>query len=447
MSGRELKRESPAVRTPRRAARRAARIGFALATAAIIAAGIGWAAWRLYKSLGTSAAVTPIAFVRSGDVTFTVTGRGHVQGGSPETIVAPMAGGDMRIKFIRRPGEMVHRGDTVVEFDTAEQEYRLKEAESDVAEAEQQVAKARADMEAKREEDRFSLLQARADVRQAELEVRKNPLQSAITARQNDLALQAARDRLAEIEHDLANRAASNQAGVASQEATRAKAQAQAAMARHNIELMTVRAQSDGYVSIRQNSTGGFYFSGMALPLFRAGDRLYPGMPVGDIPDLKTWELAVSIGEQDRGHLSPGQPAEVRVIALPFHAFHGRVKNLGGTVSGPWERGRFECAMTLDDPVSELRPGMTAEVVVTTEVMKNVLWLPAQAVLESDGRTFVYVPSGSGFAPRDVTLVRRSETQAVIAGLAANQAVALSSPDRETRQAAGRTGALQALPR
>ena len=441
-----LQRVPPPVK-PRRPGRRALRIVTAFALTVALAALAAWAPWRAYGSLGKAAAPTPMARVGKGDVTFTVTGRGHLQGGNPEVIVAPMAGGDLRIRFIPKPGELVHAGDTVVEFDTTDQEYQLKEAQSDVAEAEQQVAKAKAELEAKQEEDRFSLLQAQADVRQAELEVRRNPLLSAISARQNDLALQATRDRLAEVQRDLANRTASSQAGIASQEATRAKAQTQADMARHNIELMTVRARSGGYVSIRQNTSGGFYFPGMTLPLFRVGDRLYPGMAVADIPDLGNWEVTVAIDEQDRGHLSLGQQAEFRIVAFPFRAFHGKVKNLGGTIASPWGDRRFECAMTLDDPVAELRPGMSAEAVVTTEVLKTVLSVPAEAISESGGRTFVYVPSGSGFAPRDIKLVRRSETQAVITGLAENQAVSLSTPEQQTKRAAGPDGALQALPR
>ncbi len=427
-------------------ARRAAKLALVLATAALPVALGGWAAWRLYASVGGSVPATPIARVRRGDVTFTVTGRGQLQGGSPEVIAAPMAGGDMRIKSIRMTGELVRAGDVVVEFDTAEQEYQLKEAESDLAEAEQQVAKATAEKEAQREENRFALLQAQADVRQAELEVRKNPLQSAISARQNELALQAARDRLAEIEHDLANRGASSEAAIATQEAARGKAQMQAAMARHNIELMTVRARGEGYVSVRQNTTGSWFVSGMALPLFRSGDRLQPGMAVADIPDLRNWEVTATIDELDRGHLAPGQKVDIRVVALPFRAFHGTFQHLGGTIEF-WGGHRFECVMTVGDPAPELRPGMTAEVVVTTDVLKDALWVPAQAIFESDGRTFVYVPSGSGFAPRDVKLVRRSETQAVVTGLAGNQAVALASPEQQSKKAGSRSGALEALPR
>jgi len=73
--------------------------------------------------------------------------------------------------------------------------------------------------------------------------------------------------------------------------------------------------------------------------------------------------------------------------------------------------------------------------------------VPGQAVFESDGRTFVYVKSGSGFAPTDVKLVRRSESQAVITGVAEGQVVALANPDQQTEKKAGAGGALQALPK
>ena len=90
---------------------------------------------------------------------------------------------------------------------------------------------------------------------------------------------------------------------------------------------------------------------------------------------------------------------------------------------------------------------MNGEVVITTEVMKNVLSIPSQALFESDGRSFVWVPSATGFTPRDVKLVRRSESQAVITGLARGQTVALSSPDEETKKKSGGSSAMKAIPK
>jgi multidrug efflux pump subunit AcrA (membrane-fusion protein) len=451
MSTAAVKRAPAPEIVPQRSARRRRRLLKGLILFALIAAPLalgGWAAWRAYKSIGVRGPSVPVASVKRGDVTFTVTATGQLQGGNPDILTAPMTGGgEMRIKTLSKPGDIVKAGDVVVEFDTTDQSFRLKEAEADLAEAEQQVLKAKAESEAVAEENSYLLLKAKSDVKLAELEVRRNPLVSTITARQNELALEAARDHLAQLEHDLGNRSASSQASIEIQEAARSKAKTLADTARRNIEQMTVKARNDGYVSVRQNTRGnGMYYTGMSMPLFRVGDRAYPGMAIAEIPDLKHWELVASVGELDRGHVAVGQNVAVHVIALPFRQFHAKVKNIGGTTGAPWDR-HFECRMTLEDPSPDLRPGMNAELVITTEVMNNVLSIPGQALFEADGRTFVYVPSGSGFAPRDVKLVRRSESQVVITGLPERQSVALASPDEQTKKQSGGSSAMKAIPK
>ena len=75
--------------------------------------------------------------------------------------------------------------------------------------------------------------------------------------------------------------------------------------------------------------------------------------------------------------------------------------------------------------------------VITTQVMENVTWLPSQALFESGGKTFVYQRTPQGFAPRDVTLVSRSESQAVIAGSKEGDVVA-HVESRAAEQTGGR---------
>jgi HlyD family secretion protein len=89
---------------------------------------------------------------------------------------------------------------------------------------------------------------------------------------------------------------------------------------------------------------------------------------------------------------------------------------------------------------------MSALIVITTEVLKNVLWVPAQALFESDGRTFVYAQKPEGFLPQDVKLIRRSESQAIIEGLPEGRLIALASPDQQNKKKGG-GGALQAIPK
>jgi hypothetical protein len=167
-------------------------------------------------------------------------------------------------------------------------------------------------------------------------------------------------------------------------------------------------------------------------------------MVIAEIPNLSSWELTANIGELDRGHLAKGAKVDIHIVAVPFRKFHGAIKDMAGTSGPPWDR-RFECKITLDDPSPELRPGMNANVVINAEPLHKVLWVPGQAVFESDGRTFAYVKSGSGFAPADVKLVRRSESQAVITGLSEGQVVALANPDQQAEKKHGGGGALQAI--
>jgi HlyD family secretion protein len=279
----------------------------------------------------------------------------------------------------------------------------------------------------------------------AQLDVRKNPIVASIVAKQNDMALEAARRHLAQLEQNLANRKKANDAAIAIQEAGHGKAGMQADTARRNIEAMTLRAKRDGYVSVKQNSSGNFFFFGMTLPLYQVGDTVRPGMAVAEIPDLKNWEIGANIGELDRGHLSTGEQVAITIVALPTHKFNGHVKELGGTNGPPWDR-RFECKIALDDPSPELRPGMSVQLIVTTDEMRNVLWLPAQALFESDGRTYVYVSSGTTFTPKDVKLIRRNETRVIIEGLQQGQTVALANPI-EMKKKTDSKGALQAIPR
>jgi hypothetical protein len=182
----------------------------------------------------------------------------------------------------------------------------------------------------------------------------------------------------------------------------------------------------------------------MQLLPFQLGDTARAGMAVAQIPDMKNWEVSANVGELDRGHLSPGQKVTVAVVALAGKSFAGHVKSIGGTAGNPWDR-HFETRIALDQPGPELRPGMTSNLVITVETIDNATWVPSQALFDSDGRNFVYLQTARGFMPHDVTLLRRSESQAVIKGVNEGDTVAMSNPDSQNKSATEQTGAMGAL--
>jgi len=422
------------------------RLWFAGLGIAVVALG-GRDALRLSRAAVPAAvhhSSIPTTSVKRGTVTLTVAARGDLQGGSSEMLSAPLVGGnDTGITYLREAGELVHPGDDVVRLDTTEQEYKLREAEADLAEAEQQVIRAEATAEASAEEDRYLLQDTENLVKLAELDARRNPLLAAIVAHENELALDAAREHLRQLRRDIEDRKSTGTAGIAIQEAARNKARVQAETARRNIAAMTLKATITGYVNVLPNATGPL-FQGMNVPPFQLGDTVHAGVAIAQIPDLRTWEVVSNVSELDRGHLAAGQKVNFEVIALPGRRFSGHVKTIGGTVGPAWDR-HFDLRVAVDNPAKELRPGMSTRLVITEEVLPNVLWVPSQALFETNGRAFVYVESGGGFVTSDVTLVRRSESQAVITGLAEGQLVAMSNPDQQEKSAADSGGALKAL--
>ncbi len=389
---------------------------------------------RVVRGLNRTAEISvPSAPVKKTSVGFTVSSLGDLQGGNSKMMSAPMTGsGQLILIEVRQPGEMVKKDEVVARFDTTEEDFKLREAESDLAESEQQVIQANNETLAKEEELNAEMVQARSAVKVAEIEVQRNPLIAAVAAKQNDLTLAAARDRLAKLDRDYPQRKAAASASIAIQEAGRKKATVQAETARRNIDNMTLKAPVAGYVNVERNTNSNWFFPGMTFPLYQVGDAVRPGMGVAQIPDMSSWEVSARIAELDRGYINVGQQASVQIVALPGKSFRGKVTNMGGTQGPPWNR-RFECKLALEGPSTELRPGMSARIVIETGKLDDVLAVPAQAIFERDGKPYVYVKTPAGFTPQDVKMVRRSESQVVVEGLKEGQLVALASPDQKSK--------------
>ena len=103
----------------------------------------------------------------------------------------------------------------------------------------------------------------------------------------------------------------------------------------------------------------------------------------------------------------------------------------------------------LDSQVEVLiRPGLLANVEITVEKIANALHVPSQAIFQKNGKNLVYVQQAPGrFAPREVQLVKESESMMVLGGgVQPGEIVALSDPTadqnakKEAKKAAASSG-------
>jgi len=77
-----------------------------------------------------------------------------------------------------------------------------------------------------------------------------------------------------------------------------------------------------------------------------------------------------------------------------------------------------------------LRPGLLADVEIEVEKIPNVLHVPAQSVFNKNGHYTVFVQAKNGkFEPREVQLVKQSESMMVLAGgVQPGEIIAMADP-------------------
>ena len=77
-----------------------------------------------------------------------------------------------------------------------------------------------------------------------------------------------------------------------------------------------------------------------------------------------------------------------------------------------------------------IRPGLLADVEIIVEKLSNATYIPAQAVIDKDGKPVVYVKVGRRFEERTVRFSKQSESMMVVAsGLKPGDVVALADPN------------------
>src|SRR5262249_61004712 len=112
----------------------------------------------------------PAAKVVRGPLKLTVFATGELRAGRTMSLLAPPAGGSLRIVKLLQTGSSVKKDDVVIEFDPADQQFALEQAKTDLDEAEQQIVKTKADNAVQASQDTLDILTARYNVRRGELD-------------------------------------------------------------------------------------------------------------------------------------------------------------------------------------------------------------------------------------------------------------------------------------
>lgn len=176
-------------------------------------------------------------------------------------------------------------------------------------------------------------------------------------------------------------------------------------------QLITVRAMHDGVVKELHVREGMFA---------RPEDMV---MTIADLS--RVWVLADLFESQADG-ITVGAEAQVLLPFRPGESLTATVDYLYPALASPSRTVRAR--LVLDNPDGRLRPGMYARVRIEAEAIRDVLHVPAEAVIRTGRQSRVIVDRGEGrFQAREVRVGRgNGERLEIRAGLEAGDRVVTS---------------------
>lgn len=399
-----------------------------LITAAVLS---GAAIAFLFVMAGRAAPDLPTTEVTRGEFVDHVELRGEIRAEKSVVLSAPMRSGELQIVRLAKNGVAVKPGDVVVEFDSTTLRRTVQERMSELRQAQAEIEQARGQASIAEEQNRTAVLKARYDVDRAKLDVAQRDVVARLDYEKAKLALEDAEQRLRESEEKTRADRAAAAAERASRERKREQVQLDLERAQRSLASLTLAAATSGTVNIMPNRRAGGPFREQE---FREGDRAWPGANIVELPDTSSVHLATRLDESDRGRLKTGQPAAVRVDAIPDRELRATVQNISVLArvdfSSGWPPPRnFDLKLSIDDRDPRLRPGMSATVRIAVGSLPDVLLVPSEAVFVVAGRPTVYRQARSSFVPARVTVLRRGRDQiALSSGVAPGERISLRKP-------------------
>jgi HlyD family secretion protein len=152
--------------------------------------------------------------------------------------------------------------------------------------------------------------------------------------------------------------------------------------ARDQFNKTTIRSPLDGIITYLPVNEGEIAIVGV---------QNQPGTTLMTIADMSVITAEVKVDETDIVNLRLGQEAQIKVDALGDRLLPGHVSEIGNsaltrtggisnTPTSSQEAKDFKVVVTLDNPPSELRPGLSCTATIVTATRKQIVTVPIQAI-------------------------------------------------------------------
>ena len=320
----------------------------------VVLGAVAWANLGLNRPTGTQVTIEKI---EKRDLESIVSASGKIQPKREVSISAETMGKVVALNV--REGDLVTQGQVLLLIDSRNLETQVQNREASLASAKLQLDQTRAQIE----NSKVALREAQDTMKRQE-QMFKNGL--------------LPRDQWERVVNDVARQTTNllvSEQSARTQEQRIKQEEANLEIARYDLSKLRVVSPIAGIVTRRNIEVGETAVVGT---MNNAGTVLLT------IADLSVIETEIEVDETDIPFINIGQPAKVKIDALPDQEFPGKVTEVGNSpiqvTAGQQRATNFKVVVTIAGEVPNVRPGFTCTAVVTTATRQKVLSVPIQAM-------------------------------------------------------------------
>lgn len=413
-------------------AKRGAALG--LIAGLIFVAGVAGFAWqRTHPAQRAATRIVRTAVVTRGTLPITARLGGSTSARRFANITAPKltvpeSDRPMTLMMLAESGSLVRQGQIIARFDPQSTADHLDDTQDGLHLRKNTTIKTRADLDLQLEILVQNLRKAKSKLDKARLDLRTSPVRSQIAVAKFRLAVEEAQAEYAALQTDLPLQIASQTAMLRIYELGTEIAQMHVDRHQRDMSRLTIHSPVEGMVVIRQ-----MHRHGGEDVTYAVGDRLSPGGLLMQVVDQRSMQVESLVNQAEYGQFRIGQRAKIRLDAYPGAEYQGRVYAIGSLATAPGRQGAWlrtiPLRVQIDNPDSRVLPDLTASAEVSVDQVEDALLLPAEALIEERGQTFVQVQKGEVVERRAVTGARiHGGRAAVLDGVDEGEIVLLDQP-------------------
>ena len=388
----------------------------------VVAGAIFW-----FERNKTKSGVELFVKVEQGDFEILVTVTGELQAKNAENIYGPnlqtgvFRWGEYRIQDLVPEGTMVEKGDYVAEIDRTTARNALTDIEERIERQEVQLSTVQLDTSINLRGLRDDLINREFGLEEIQIKLEQSIFEPPATIRQIEIELDRAKRALEQQRRIYTLREQYSKNSIGDAERTLRQLEHYRQQMIEILAGFTVRAPNKGMVIYRRDRFGSKRRTGSVIS---PNDNV-----VATLPDLSVMISKTYVNEIDISRVKAGQEVRIGIDAFPDIKYTGvitSVANIGEQLANA-DAKVFEVTIEVNESDNTMRPSMTTSNSIVINVLKDVVYVPIDAVFSQDSIPFVYTTNNT----KQVVLLGESNDNEIVIeqGLTSGEKVYVSIPE------------------